>query len=131
MLALIRDIAHGRGIDVILSTHILHDVEVVCDHVVVMHRGALVAQDSLAAMTASNSPSFEIRVKGDRVAFLGALRAEGLDAVAGAEDDEVRVPNAAGSAPILRAALASGVQVRRLRRPQTTLEDRFAVLVGS
>src|SRR5258706_2768089 len=122
MLQLIRDIATGKGIDVILSTHILPDVEVVCDHVVIMHRGALVAQDALSTMTAPAETAYEVRIKGDRAAFLASLKAEGLE---GQEiETGFRVAHRDGTAPILRAAVSSGVQVRSLTRPQTTLEDR-------
>src|ERR1041384_169131 len=74
MLLLIRDIAHGKGIDVILSTHILHDVEVVCDHVITLHRGRLVAQDARGKLTSSKKSSYDARLKGDRELFLRALR---------------------------------------------------------
>jgi ABC-2 type transport system ATP-binding protein len=129
MLLLIRDIAHGKGIDVVLSTHILHDVEVVCDHVLIMHRGALVASDALSAMTATVDAAYEIRIKGDRAAFLKSLKEEGLDGRTGDEEDDVRIAHPDGTAPILRAAVASGVQIRRLSRPQTSLEDRFSKII--
>jgi ABC-2 type transport system ATP-binding protein len=129
MLLLIRDIAHGKGIDVVLSTHILHDVEVVCDHVMIMHQGALVASDALSAMTAAAEAAYEVRVKGDRSAFLHSLKAEGLEGVLGVEEDDVRIAHPDGTAPILRAAVAAGVQIRRLSRPQTTLEDRFSKII--
>jgi ABC-2 type transport system ATP-binding protein len=130
MLQLIRDIAHGKGIDVILSTHILPDVEAVCDHVVIMHRGALVTQDKLSNLTSSTAASYEVRIKGDRAAFLASLKVEGLEGSSDAEDGAIRIPHLDGTAPILRAAVASGVQIRRLTRPQTTLEDRFSKLVA-
>ncbi len=130
MLLLIRDIAHGKGIDVVLSTHILHDVEVVCDHVLIMHRGALVASDSLSALTAAPDASYEVRIKGDRAAFLASLKAEGLEGNAGGEDDDIRIALRDGTAPILRAAAASRVQIRRLSRPQTSLEDRFSKIIN-
>jgi ABC-2 type transport system ATP-binding protein len=129
MLLLIRDIAHGKGIDVILSTHILHDVEVVCDHVVIMHQGALVVSDTLSALTAGAAGSYEVRIKGDRAAFLQSLKAEGVDGSLGEEEDDVRIGLPDGTAPILRAAASSGVQIRRLSRPQTTLEDRFSKII--
>jgi len=129
MLELIRDIAHGKGIDVVLSTHILHDVEVVCDHVLIMHRGALVASDKLENMTSAADAAYDVRIKGDRAAFLTSLKAEGLEGSVAEEDDAVRVAHHDGTAPILRAAVASGVQIRRLTRPQTTLEDRFSKII--
>lgn len=131
MLRLIRDIAHGKGIDVILSTHILPDVEVVCDHVVIMHRGALIAQDKLSNLTASAAAAYEVRIKGDRDAFIASLKGEGLESAPAADgEDGLRITRGDGTAPILRAAVASGVQIRRLTRPQTTLEDRFSKLIG-
>ena len=40
MLELIRDLAHNKGVNLILSSHLLPDVEFTCDHVVVMDKGA-------------------------------------------------------------------------------------------
>ena len=129
MLLLIRDIAHGKGIDVVLSTHILHDVEVVCDHVVILHQGRLVAQDDLAKLVSTREEAYELRVKGDRDAFLRGLREEGLEGKAG-EEEEVRVLHGNGTEAILRAAVKSGVQIRHLARSQNSLEALFARLVG-
>ncbi|MBV8880289.1 MAG: ABC transporter ATP-binding protein [Planctomycetaceae bacterium] len=130
MLQLIRDIAHGKGIDVVLSTHILHDVEVVCDHVLIMHRGALVTSDKLTNLTSAADAAYDIRIKGDRAAFLTSLKSEGLEGTPNDEEEGgVRVAHLDGTAPILRAALASGVQIRHLSRPQTTLEDRFSKII--
>jgi ABC-2 type transport system ATP-binding protein len=129
MLLLIHDIAHGKGIDVVLSTHILHDVEVVCDHVVILHQGRLVAQDDLAKLVSTREEAYELRVKGDRDAFLRGLREEGLEGTAG-EDEAVRVLHGNGTEAILRAAVKSGVQIRHLARSQNSLEALFARLVG-
>ncbi len=40
MLELIRDLAHNKGMNLILSSHLLPDVEYTCDHVVVLDKGA-------------------------------------------------------------------------------------------
>ena len=131
MLQLIRDIAHVKGIDVVLSTHILHDVEVVCDHVVIMHRGALVESGPIARMLSTEDAAYEVRIKGDRDAFLASLKGEGiLGAPAEGDGETLRIVHRDDTAPILRAALASGTQIRRLTRPQTTLEDRFSKILS-
>jgi ABC-2 type transport system ATP-binding protein len=129
MLLLIRDIAHGKGIDVLLSTHILPDVEVVCDHVVILHQGRLVAQDDLNKLVSSREEAYELRVKGDRDAFLRSLREEGIEG-APESDEAVRVLNGNGTEAILRAAVRSGVQIRHLARAQNSLEALFSRLVG-
>jgi ABC-2 type transport system ATP-binding protein len=131
MLQLIRDIAHGKGIDVVLSTHILHDVEVVCDHVIIMHRGALVESGPIARMLSTEEAAYEVRIKGDRAAFLASLKSEGLlGTPSEADGDTFRIVHRDDTAPILRAAVASGTQIRRLTRPQTTLEDRFSKILS-
>ena len=40
MLALIRDLAQRKGVNVVLSSHVLPDVETACERVVVLHQGA-------------------------------------------------------------------------------------------
>ena len=44
MLELVRDIAHNKGLNLILSSHLLPDVEYACDHVVVLDKGTVAAQ---------------------------------------------------------------------------------------
>ena len=44
MLELIHDLGHRKGVNLILSSHLLPDVEYLCDHVVVIDRGRVVAQ---------------------------------------------------------------------------------------
>ena len=130
MLHLIRDISHGKGIDVVLSTHILHDVELVCDQAAIIHRGKLVLQDDLRRLVVDGPPRWDVRVKGDRQAYLRALREEGVEAVAGDEAEAVRATAAGSAEPLLRAAARTGVQLRRLAPVRPSLEERFASLVG-
>ena len=69
MLELIRDLAHNKGVNLILSSHLLPDVEYTCDHVVVMDKGRVVAQGPIDVAQAAAGQVFELRVKGDRDAF--------------------------------------------------------------
>jgi ABC-2 type transport system ATP-binding protein len=128
MLQLIGDVSRGKGIDVVLSTHILHDVEVVCEKVVILHQGRAVAQDAIERLVAATRGSYDLRLKGDREAFLRAIRARGL-AAAPLEGDLLRVASGDGTEAILRAAAESGVQLRHLAPAQESLEELFARLV--
>ena len=56
MLALVRDIAHNKHISLILSSHVMPDVESVCDAVVVMNRGQVVMQGPIAALKKPDRP---------------------------------------------------------------------------
>lgn len=131
MLELIRDVAYRKGIHVILSTHILPDVESVCERVILLHRGRLVASDDLRTLTAPEKNAYEIRVKGDGEAFAVALRKYG-GSIEPREDGTARVSFANGKTntePILRAAVEAGVQLRHLSRARNRLEDLFAKLI--
>ena len=63
MLELVRDLAHNKGVNLILSSHLLPDVEYTCDHVVVMDKGAIAASGPIAALKQPRGRVFELRVK--------------------------------------------------------------------
>src|SRR2546425_5184010 len=89
MLALVRDLAHNKGVNLILSSHLLPDVEYTCDAVVVMDKGHIAAQGAIASLKQPRGRVFELRVKttaGDLDSFLQRLHAAGLDCHATDED---------------------------------------------
>jgi ABC-2 type transport system ATP-binding protein len=127
MLALVRDIAQKKGINLILSSHLLPDVELTCDHVIVLHGGMVAAQGPIATLKGPGGRLFELRVKGDRTAFLGALRAAGVECPSpGEEMLRLLVPDDWSSQQIFAMAAGHGLQVRHLRASVPTLEDVFA-----
>src|SRR6185312_9961099 len=63
MLELIRDLAHNKGVNVIVSSHLLPDVEFTCDHVVVIDKGRVAAQGPIAALKQPRGKVYELRVK--------------------------------------------------------------------
>src|SRR5580704_6960855 len=63
MLGLIRDLAHNKGVNLILSSHLLPDVEYTCDHVVVLDKGRIAAAGPIAALKQSRGRVYELRVK--------------------------------------------------------------------
>jgi ABC-2 type transport system ATP-binding protein len=133
MLALVRDLAHRKAVNVIVSSHLLPDVEYTCDHVVVMDKGRIAAQGPIATLKQPRGRVFELRVKtpADPGAFLAQLRAAGLECKETDEDVmRVFVPGDRGAQDIFALAAASGVQVRHLRPSVPTLEDVFATAVG-
>src|SRR5215216_345938 len=78
MLELVRDIAHNKGMNLILSSHLLPDVEYTCDHVVVMDKGQVATAGPIDALKGHGGRVFELRVKGDAAAFVSVLSAAGL-----------------------------------------------------
>jgi ABC-2 type transport system ATP-binding protein len=133
MLELVRDLAHNKGINLILSSHLLPDVEYTCDQVVVMDKGRIAASGPIEALKQPRGRVYELRVKprGDLEAFFERLRAAGLDCHS-TDDDVVRVfvPGEGGARQLFALAAAEGAQVRHLRPSVPTLEDVFAHAVG-
>jgi ABC-2 type transport system ATP-binding protein len=136
MLELIRDIAHNKGLSLILSSHLLPDVEYTCDYVVVMDKGTVATEGPIAGLKGHGGRVFELRVKGDTAAFVTVLRAEGLECHETDEDImRVFVPGAGvadgeDARRLFQLAASHGLQVRHLRASMPTLEDVFARAVG-
>ncbi|HEY0875053.1 MAG TPA: ABC transporter ATP-binding protein [Vicinamibacterales bacterium] len=131
MLELIRDLGHNKNVNLILSSHLLPDVEYTCDHVVVMDKGQVVAQGPIEELKGPAGRVFELRIKGDLPAFIEVLRANGLD-THGTDEDIMRVfvPAGRDQREIFQLATAHRVQIRHLRPSIPTLEDVFAKAVG-
>src|SRR5207248_174055 len=63
MLELVRDLARNKGVNLILSSHLLPDVEYTCDSVVVMDKGTIATQGPIEALKQPRGRVFELRVK--------------------------------------------------------------------
>ena len=133
VLELIRDLAHVKGLGVILSTHLLADVELVCHEILVLREGELLAHHDIEAAARNPRQLFEVEGFGDDEVFLTALR----EIAATVERDgrlylvTLNLENAttAGAQQILAVAAASGYALRRLRRRPISLADEFYALV--
>jgi ABC-2 type transport system ATP-binding protein len=138
MLELIRDLGHKKNVNLILSSHLLPDVEFTCDDVIVMDKGQVVAQGPIAELKGPGGRVFELRIKGDLPGFLEVLRRAGMECTS-TDLDVMRVfvpdrlaQTGLGNDQKALFALAArhGVQVRHLRPSVPTLEDVFAKAVG-
>jgi ABC-2 type transport system ATP-binding protein len=131
MLALIADIARNKGLNVILSSHLLPDVEYTCDHVIVLDKGQVATQGHIEGLKGPGGSVVELRVKGEPAAFLSALAGAGFS-VHHSDDDIMRVFVPEGHDPQAIFGLASShrIQVRHFRPSVETLEDVFAKAVG-
>ncbi len=131
MLALVRDLSRNKGIQLILSSHVMPDVESVCDSVVVMNKGHVVMTGPIATLKGPAGRMFEVRVKGDAAAFVERLNSQGLTCRE-TDGDVLRVmmPVSGDAGQLFRTAQSVGAQVRHLKPSLPTLEDVFAQAVG-
>jgi ABC-2 type transport system ATP-binding protein len=131
ILELIQDISSKKDIHVLISSHILPDIEMVCSEVVILNKGRLAAQGKLDELRELKYRLYEIRVKGDEEKFGARVKALGCR-VEETEDKLIKayVPAELDTREILRAAQEENIQVRHFVRSRTSLEDLFAQSVG-
>ncbi len=128
MLNLIRDISHGKGVNVVVSSHLLPDIERTCDRLIVMKGGVVVMQGEIAALKATGGTHVDVELKEVLPGFLQALRSRGVE-VEPAVGTRCRAAFPSAEMPVGRvlfeAARESGAQVRGFKSSQRSLEDVF------
>ena len=119
----------AEGATVLLSTHLLAEVEQVCTHVGVMHRGKLVAQEPLAPLRSDAAP--RARVLTDQPAQAArVLRTLGLTEVAETAAEATGQLGAITPEKVVAALVHDGVAVRGFAAESPSLEDVFVSLTG-
>jgi ABC-2 type transport system ATP-binding protein len=132
MLDLIKDISHNKGVNVLISSHLLPDIERVCDRVVVVLRGKLVSQGTIRDLKRIEGQPLDVDLRESNESFLTSLRAKGAQAtpttyttvrvqVAGTREHAMNT--------ILQSAKESGAQVRGVKLAERSLEEAFLTAV--
>ncbi|MBM3296820.1 MAG: ABC transporter ATP-binding protein [Candidatus Aminicenantes bacterium] len=131
ILELIADIASNKNIQVVISSHVLSDIESSCSRVVILNKGRVAAQGLLADLRQEHFNLYELRVKGRRREYLEKLAGLGCR-IEETEDGLLRVfvPVGLEKKAIFRLAAEENIQVRHFFRSRTSLEDLFARTVG-
>lgn len=117
---------HASGTTVLLSSHLLSEVEASCTHVAVMHRGSLVAQGELTALLESGGAHLVVSTSDTH----RAVEVLGRNGVAAREENAAVRAELDGvpAEDVVSALVRAGVDVREARRERTGLEQRFAEL---
>ena len=131
----IHDLRNSRGSTVFLTTHYLDEADALCDRILVIDRGVIVASDTTDAL--------KRQVSGDHVALMAtseqdaATAASALAAIADGESSvdgllvSARVRNAGSAMPeLLRALDAAGASLTSIEVRRPTLDDVFLTLTG-
>ena len=132
MLELIREISTYKEIDVILSSHILDDVEYVCKDVIALDQGQVVLEGNMKQLKLEHRLSYKLKIKGNQRAFIFALRENNCE-VEVRSGVEIRVTSQ-DTIPIsqnlfFQLAVETGVQIRHLGLVERSLEDIFVSVV--
>jgi len=142
MLELVADLAGRKGLGVILSTHLLADVEAVCREILVLRDGVLLERQTLDVSDLHGRHLFEITGFGNEAAFVAALARLAVEVrqdgrLLTALIDMDKLPAGAGTTTaravraVLELAAACDYAPRRLRRRPLTLADEFHALVDT
>jgi len=134
MLELIRELPARRDCAIVLSTHLLPDVERVCDRAVIMHRGRVHFVGTIDELRADagNASSLVIEVKADAARFADVLAAAGATCKATSPVAlDVDLQAGATSALVFRAARDAGIQIRGLAPRRESIETAFLRVIGT
>lgn len=133
MLDLIRRIGSKLGIDVVLCSHLLEEVERVADNVVILDAGRVVKQGAMGALAGSDSELvLEIDGGADEAAkVLSRLKRRRVTAEIEDGDLVVTVGDEKAYDAVRDAVASAGVGVRRMGKRRLKLEDVFFGAAGS
>ncbi|MDX3658689.1 ABC transporter ATP-binding protein [Streptomyces sp. ID05-26A] len=117
---------HAAGSTVLVSSHLLSEVEATCTHVAVLHRGTVVAQGELTELLQAGGSALQV-ITPDVESALSALRQAKISARP--LSDGLRVELAGTSAPqVIETLVKGGARVFEATRWKTGLEELFARL---
>ncbi|HDP94192.1 MAG TPA: ABC transporter ATP-binding protein [Candidatus Aminicenantes bacterium] len=129
MLQLIVDIVAKGRMNMIISSHILADIEKTCARVLIMNHGRIVSEQQTLDFAGRETSTFEVGIQGESRLFLERL--PGIQA----ETDRrgllrLHLPPDFPPMNLFRCALDAGVQIRHFRPSRLTLEDAFVTAIG-
>ncbi|MBX3118399.1 MAG: ABC transporter ATP-binding protein [Fimbriimonadaceae bacterium] len=133
MLELVRSITHGKGINVIVSSHLLPDIERVCDHVVVVVRGQLVMEGSILELQKIEGQPVDVELREESGAWVNAIAMLGGQLLSVSHQTyRIQAPGTPDEIAklVFEAARQTNTQVRGFRVAQRSLEEAFLQAVN-
>jgi len=126
MLQLIREIKEDGGVHVMLSSHLLRDVEEVCDEVLILRNGEIATYCDLEAERQANRKFIEVETVGDNVVFAEQIGQMGCEyALLGPHKLKLVLPEGIEVRHLYQIAADRAVQIRRLDYRRDSLQDIF------
>jgi ABC-2 type transport system ATP-binding protein len=138
MLELIVELPERRGCSIILSTHLLPDVDRICDRVVIMHKGRLRFYGTIEELrrgpvdAAASVFDVEVKLGPEEATFVAALERAGCTIERRPPRQlAVKLPAGEEASLLIREARAAGAQIRHLEPNQASLEEAFLRVVDA
>jgi ABC-2 type transport system ATP-binding protein len=134
MLELIVDLPARRGCSIILSTHLLPDVELVCDHAVIMHHGTVKFVGTIDELRGArgDDTALTVEVKADAQKLADVLTTEGATCtVKSLIQLTVDLPKHSTTELVFRGARDAGLQIRGIEVRRESVEAAFLRVIGA
>ena len=130
MLSLITDLGQA-GISVLLSSHLLPDVERVCDRVIIMGGGQVLTSGRIEEMNQPSQTLYTVNYAGDNSqAFSDSLAAHQVTVHSHSDGAiGIELPGAGRQELVLRAATETNTRIRGLHPKRSSLEERFMAAI--
>jgi len=127
ILDLVRDIAARPGVTVIVSSHLLPDVQHVCERVVMIDKGKVVHEGNISEMTAPRHEYCEIRLRENDQMFVAAARDAGFECARLHPSNTwlVRLSQEGGAQRLFGIARDCNTQIRHYQPARRSLEEAF------
>jgi ABC-2 type transport system ATP-binding protein len=125
MLALIKQLPARRGCSILLSSHLLPDVEDICERAILLHQGEVLFSGTIEELKGGEEEVFEVRVKEGEDRLEAALEGKGCRITRDGGTLHVRLPQGGTADLVFQVAEQGGVQVRHLQPMRLTLESAF------
>lgn len=128
MLSLVRSISHDKGVSVLVSSHLLPDIERTCDDVIVLLDGRLIAQGKIADLKRVEGHPMDVELRSPNTGFVARAEELGLRLVEGSLLN-FRFKGSGSpettSRSLFEAARRSEAQIRKLSLAERSLEEAF------
>jgi len=126
MIELIRDIRDSGRAHLVLSSHLLRDVEECCDEILILKEGRIAVSCNIEEERRANQKFLLLEILGEQAPFVERLTALGCEcALPNARRIRAVLPASVEIRDLYRIAAAQGVQIRRLDYKKDSLEDIF------
>jgi ABC-2 type transport system ATP-binding protein len=112
---------------ILLSTHLLGDIDKVCDAVVILHQGRILCQGPVQQLCQRRHDRYRLQIQGEAHGFLEELRLEGVQILHdnGRGEYRVQVPPSWTSQAFFKLAQLHNIVVRGLQADDEDLEELF------
>ncbi len=126
LIELIREIREASDICLLLSSHLLRDVEETCDEVLILRNGQIASICNLVEERRANRKFLELETVGAEATFRSTLESLGCEcAVFSNGRIKVVMPENVEIKEVFKVAADKGVQIRRMNHRRDSLEDIF------